>query len=115
MNGWGLLDRYEQDPEAGLAELRAIVASDRGGPAELFALSELSFLYADKSGKKPHYLAAAVYAYAFLLPKRVEDTPRAIDPRMRLTADLYNRAITEAFKGRTGYVELGRASCRERV
>src|SRR6266404_8033297 len=61
VNGWGLLDRYEKDPEAGLAELRAIVASDRGGPAELFALSELSFLYADKSGKKPHYLAAAVY------------------------------------------------------
>jgi pimeloyl-ACP methyl ester carboxylesterase len=106
VNGWGLLGTYEKDPESGIAALREIVTSGRGGSTELFALSELSFLYADKSGKKPHYLAAAVYAYAYLLPKRAEDAPRAIDPRTRLAADLYNRAITEAFKGRAGTVEL---------
>lgn len=106
VNGWGLLDRYEKDPVAALAELRAIVTGGRGGSAELFALSELSFLYAEKAKSKPHYLAAAVYAYAFLLPKHAEDAPRAVDPRVRLAADLYNRAITQAFKGPKGTVEL---------
>jgi pimeloyl-ACP methyl ester carboxylesterase len=106
VSGWGLLDRYEKDPEAALSELRAVVTSGRGGGSELFALSELSFLYAEKSKEKPYYLAATVYAYAFLLPKDPEDAPRAIDPRVRLAADLYNRALTQAFKGPRGTVEL---------
>ncbi len=106
VNGWGLLDRYEKEPTAALAELRKIVVDGRGGSAELFALSELSFLYAEHSQQKSHYLAAAVYAYAFLLPKRADDAPRPIDPRVRLAADLYNRAITQAFKGPSGTVEL---------
>jgi hypothetical protein len=106
VNGWGLLDRYEKEPAAVLAELRAIVTSGRGGGSELFALSELSFLHAEKSKERPHYLAAAVYAYAFLIPRRAEDAPRAIDPRVRIAADLYNRAITQAFKGPAGTVEL---------
>ena len=105
-NGWGLLDRYAKEPTAALSELREIVVSGRGGGDELFALSELSFLYAEKSKEKPHYLAAAVYAYAFLIPRHPEDLPRAIDPRVRLAADLYNRAITQAFKGPSGTVEL---------
>ena len=105
-NGWGLLDRYAKEPAAALSELREIVVSGRGGGDELFALSELSFLYAEKSKEKPHYLAAAVYAYAFLIPRHPEDLPRAIDPRVRLAADLYNRAITQAFKGPSGTVEL---------
>jgi len=106
VNGWGLLDRYEKDPAGALVELRAIATSGRGGNAELFALSELSFLYAEKAKEKPYYLAAAVYAYGFLVRERPEDAPRAVDPRVRLAADLYNRAITQAFKGPKGTVEL---------
>ena len=34
----------------------------------LFTLSELSFYHAKESGKRPYYLAAAVYAYAYLFP-----------------------------------------------
>lgn len=98
VNAWGLLGRFDDQPEAALAELREIVISGRGGSAELFALGELSFLHADDTGKKPYYLAAAVYTYAFLVPKQPEDHPGALDPRTRLAADLYNRALTTAFE-----------------
>ena len=51
----------------GLAELH-------GGlrPADdddrLFALAELSFLHADRTGDRAHFLASAVYAWALLFP-----------------------------------------------
>ncbi len=106
VNGWGLLDLYEKDPAAALTELRAIVTSGRGGSSELFALAELSFLHAETVKAKPYYFATAVYAYAFLTPEHAEDAPRAVDPRVRLAADLYNRAITQAFKGPHGTVDL---------
>ena len=73
VNEWGLLDHFDDDPEAVLEELRGIVTSGRGGSRELFALAELSFLHAKETGKKPYHLAAAVYAYAFLFPARTED------------------------------------------
>jgi pimeloyl-ACP methyl ester carboxylesterase len=91
----------------------------------LFALAELSFLHAEqrkqrhtvqwqqcrarkgmvcppeptrgeKEKDRAWYLAAAVYAYAFLFP----DDPRnasldPADPRLRLAYDLYNRGLAE--------------------
>src|SRR5258705_8713917 len=61
----GVATRFEDEPEAVLAELRGTgvgLSRDR-----LFALAELSFAHADKAKKREYYLAAAVYAYAFLL------------------------------------------------
>lgn len=90
----------------------------------LFALAELSFLHAEQHKPRPtedyqclafkgrpcpqeqrprdnrqvrsYYLAAAVYAYAFLFP---EDQQNALldpaDPRLRLAYDLYNRGLAE--------------------
>ncbi len=91
----------------------------------LFALAELSFLHAEQrqgrragqgqqcltqKGKicwpgdelkeadtdRAYYLAAAVYAYAFLFPDDPADAPRdPADPRLRLAYDLYNRGLAE--------------------
>jgi pimeloyl-ACP methyl ester carboxylesterase len=91
----GLAQRFQNDPEAALATLRGSgedLSRDR-----LFALAELSFVHAEDTHKPEYYLAAAVYAYAFLLPS--DGTERSaplspIDPRLRLAADLYNLGLT---------------------
>jgi hypothetical protein len=88
----GLATRFEDDPEAVLTELRGTgvgLSRDR-----LFALAELSFAHADKEKKREYYLAAAVYAYAFLLPDAPAGDANPIDPRMRLAADFYNLGVT---------------------
>ena len=90
-------EQFKGEPEAALAHLRGDVIAGRGGPDEIFALAELSFLHADKSGKRSHYLAAAVYAWAFLFPEGGAGPPDPFDPRLRLAADLYNRGITSGF------------------
>jgi hypothetical protein len=88
----GLAERFEEDPETVLSELR--------GPGldlnrdRLSALAELSFAYADKSHRHEYYLAAAVYAYAYLVPEDKAKAPKPIDPRNRLAADLYNLGLT---------------------
>lgn len=122
-----LLAQFEDDPAAALAALHARLLSttdDNQLNNRLFALAELSFLYAENQSpqptqdyqclaykgrpcpqeqlpretKQPHayYLAAAVYAYAFLFPDDPQSTPLdPADPRLRLAYDLYNRGLTE--------------------
>ncbi len=87
-----LSERFDQDPQRILVELN----SGLGRPDErdrLFALSELSFGYAEESGNQSYYLASATYAYAFLFPPHHTDAPGQYDPRLRLAVDLYNRGI----------------------
>jgi pimeloyl-ACP methyl ester carboxylesterase len=87
-----LSQRYKSEPEAVLAELNAGL----GKPDErdrLFALSELSFAYAETSHDQSYFLSSAVYAYAFLFPTDPADAPGSYDPRLRLALDLYNRGI----------------------
>ena len=62
-----------------------------------FALAELSFLHAAKSGDRSYFLAAAVYGYAFLFPQDPGASPNPFDPRFRTAVDLYNRGITGGF------------------
>jgi hypothetical protein len=91
-----LTERFNEDNEAAIGELRKTIQqkgsvdrlSDR-----LFALSELSFYFADQSGKKEYYLASAVYAYAYLFPEDGAPPPDPLDPRRRLAADLYNLGL----------------------
>ena len=85
-----LSERFKSDQPTVLAELN----SGLGKPDErdrLFALSELSFKYAEESGNQSYYLASAAYAYAFLFPANPADAPGPYDPRLRLAVDLYNR------------------------
>src|SRR6185436_10203162 len=44
-----------------------------------------------------HYLAATLYTYAFLFPEDAAQRPDGLDPRTRMAADLYNRAVARAF------------------
>jgi Alpha/beta hydrolase family len=99
-----LLERFKADPEATLSALRRILAQPSGEERvedHLFALSELSFLHAEESGRTEHYLAAAVYAYAFLFPEKGKQ-PDALDPRVRVAADLYNLGWTKGLAAPDG-------------
>ena len=87
----GLAARYDADPVATLAALRGTgrdLSQDR-----LFALAELSFLYAEQAGDPAYYLAAAVYAYAFMMDRKAS-IGAALDPRARLAADIYNLGVS---------------------
>jgi hypothetical protein len=96
-----LTERFKSDPPAVLAELN----SGLGKPDErdrLFALSELSFAYAENSGNQSYYLASAAYAYAFLFSTNPADAPGPYDPRLTLAVDLYNRGISQGLETKDG-------------
>ncbi|MGH7788644.1 MAG: esterase/lipase family protein [Candidatus Binatia bacterium] len=94
---WDLYDEFDDDPKAALAQLYQVVIDGRGTPNDLFALAELSFLYAEQSGERSYYLAAAVEAWAYVFPHGAAEPPSLYDPRARVACDLYNRALTRAF------------------
>ena len=98
----GFTETFRKKPDEVLAALHKAVVEDTEGPDGVFALAELSYFHAERSHtsraerwqRLGHYLASAVYAYAFLFPERVEDVPNRFDPRVRIAADLYNRGVT---------------------
>jgi pimeloyl-ACP methyl ester carboxylesterase len=92
------LSEYFQDyPDAAIAILYRMVAAGKSSPDTLFALAEMSFHRAEETGQHAYFLAAAVYAYAFLFPEDAKQRPSAFDPRFRTACDLYNRSLTSAF------------------
>ena len=101
LHRFNLRDRFKREPDAALTELHAGLGTE-GGENRLFALAELSYLHAEHARTRSHYLAAAVYAYAFLFPGQGGVAPDPLDPRTRLAADLYNHALTEALLGPDG-------------
>jgi pimeloyl-ACP methyl ester carboxylesterase len=90
-----LYERFDEDPQKALAEMHAGLAA-KGDEDRVFALAELSFVYANDSGERSHYLASAVYAYAYLFPGKDGTPPKGLDPRFRWAADIYNQALTRA-------------------
>jgi hypothetical protein len=99
-----LTDLYEKRPEEALEQLRFGL----GGPDDhrrLFALSELSYGAARRSGDRGEYLAAAMYAYAFLFPKDASLAPSPYTGQIRLALELYNNSIAEALA--TGDTRVG--------
>ena len=64
----------------------------------LFALAELSYLHAERTRARPYYFAVVVYTYAFLFRGAEAPPPDPLDPRTRLAAELYNRALTEGLR-----------------
>lgn len=95
LHGTNLSERFNTDPAATLGILHKTLGrlSEDRLPDRLFALAELSFLYAENSAERSHYLAAAVYAYALLVPDNGQRLD-PLDPRVRLAADIYNRGLT---------------------
>ena len=49
-----------------------------------------------------HFAASALYAYAFLFPEEERGPLDPLDPRSRIAADLYNRALASAFQREPG-------------
>ncbi len=100
-----LYQRFEEDPAKALAELHSDLASE-GDEDLIFALAELSFFHAEQSGDRSYYLAAVVYAYAFLFPGQHGTPPSPIDPRARWAVDIYNQSLTAAAKSADGTYAL---------
>ena len=99
------MERFAADPETTLENLRKILTQPVGEERlrdRLFALSELWFHHAEQTENSEHYLAAAVYAYAFLFP---DDGSHGVDPRDpwgRWAADLYNRGLIRGLASADG-------------
>ncbi|MGH7226706.1 MAG: hypothetical protein ACRELF_26110, partial [Gemmataceae bacterium] len=79
----GLWQFYQSNPETAIALLHRTVAAGQADPDTLFALAEMSFRLAENTGKQPDYLAATVYAFAFLFPDDPKQRPNEFDPRVR--------------------------------
>ena len=92
-----LTERFESDPEGAIVSLHRTITAGKLDPDALFALSELSFRHAEDTGNHAYYLAAAVYAFAFLFPDDPAQRPNGFDPRFRTASDLYNRGLTSGF------------------
>lgn len=89
----GLFEPLAEQPDATLAELHRAMVASGGDAGLLFALAELSFLRGQATGARQHYLAAAVYAWAFLFPDGTGATVGRFDPRLRVASVLYNWAL----------------------
>jgi len=90
-------EAFARDPAATLLDVQARQVRGEGGPDEVFALAELSFLHAEKRDDRRWYRAAALYAWWFLFPDAPTPSPDPFDMRLRVAADLYNRGITSGF------------------
>jgi pimeloyl-ACP methyl ester carboxylesterase len=93
-----LADLHDSSPTDAIAALHTQVVGHPEAWPDLFALAELSYLAARKEASAPRYMAAALYAYAFLFPDGVGDRPSAYDPRFREACDLYNLALSAALE-----------------
>ncbi len=92
-----LEQRYEDDPLGTLAELHAAALEEVHAPG-LFSLAELNYHTAQRLNNRECYLAAAVYAYLYLLPEDPALAPSAYDRRFRWACDIYNRSLELAFR-----------------
>ena len=88
-----LVDLFDDDPEKALEQLHDLAVSGSGGPPQLFAAAEASFLHAQRTGKLPYHLAATLYAWAYLFPEDSSEAPSPFDPRFRLAANMYSARL----------------------
>jgi len=106
-----LLEQYDDAPEQALTALHKAYLGEQSLRHYAFALAELSFLHAEQTHQRAYYLAAALYAYAFLFPDNPGDAISPFDRSFRQACDLYNRALTDALKTVDGQeVQLGSGS-----
>jgi len=98
LRSYDLLAAFADEPDSALAKLHAAALAEGFPQDALFALAELSFLRAQQTELQAGYAAAVIYSYAMLFPGEGHDPLDEIDPRERIAADLYNRALTLAFR-----------------
>ncbi|WP_010508341.1 esterase/lipase family protein [Komagataeibacter europaeus] len=92
----GLLAAWRADPDRAIATLRTQAAGRDDEGDVLFALAELSYRQGLRHHHAQDFLAAAVYAYAFLQPGQAGG-PSPYDGRFRQACDLYNLGLAAAF------------------
>jgi hypothetical protein len=92
------METFQDDPDAALARLHTIAQSQDFPSDALSALAELSFKRAGDRSDEAWYAASAIYAYALLFPEDGRSPLDKLDPRQRVAADLYNRALALAFR-----------------
>ena len=98
---------FDRDPEKALEQLHDLAVSGSGGPPHLFAAAEAAFLHAERTGKRSYYLAATLYAWAYLFPEDPTEAPSPFDPRFQLATTIYNRGLTSALdRGEDGQIAL---------
>ena len=103
LNRLNLSDSFDDDPDKALADLRSLALLTKESKL-YYALAELSFLHAEKTKDRSWYLASALYAWSYLFGG---DPPNPFEPRLRISADLYNRALTKGLATDDGkYVDL---------
>ncbi|MBW2295434.1 MAG: alpha/beta fold hydrolase [Deltaproteobacteria bacterium] len=107
----GADEHYRKDPEEVLSVLhdtfvRFATRESLEAQDALVSLAEISFHHASKTDDPKYFLSAVAYAWAYLFPPREDLRAHAIDPRLRLAIDLYNRGLSRAFtdKNSTGIV-----------
>jgi hypothetical protein len=101
LNRSGLAEKFKSEPAQVITTIHnglpMVKPADR-----LFALGELSFLHASKSGDTSYFLSAAIYAYAYLFPEDTSTAPDPFDPRFRLAVELYNEGVARGFRSEDG-------------
>ncbi len=106
LNRTGLAEQFKSDPAAVISTLHKGTLTATNSDF-IFALAELSFLHATRSGDRSYFLASAVYAYAAIFPKNEKDALDPFDPRLRNAVDLYNQGLAQGFHQKeTGRVLL---------
>ena len=112
VNRAGLAEAYQDVPADAIADLHQRISTQRDSNL-LFALAELSFQHGERSGEGAYFFGAATYAYAFLFPEQLSDTPDPFDPRFRTAVDIYNQGIIRGFTARpSGIIGLKSGSFR---
>ena len=95
-----LLPLWKNAPAQALAVLRASTQAQFYTPDlqdQLFALAELNYLMARQNADRPAFMAAALYAYAYLNPDGPDSTkPNPYDVHFRQACDIYMFGLTEA-------------------
>jgi pimeloyl-ACP methyl ester carboxylesterase len=91
----GLNEKFTADPEQTLRDLHERFIQERRRVG-MFVMAELSYLTAQRSGHRDHFLAAAVYAYLYLFDKTDPVPADPFSPSFRAACDLYNRALAQA-------------------
>ncbi|MCW8800774.1 MAG: hypothetical protein OQK71_07610, partial [Desulfobacter sp.] len=93
---------FRESPGDTLEKLHTIACTDSRREL-LFALSELSYNYAGRTGNvhggvarsREYYLASAVYAYFFLFETSNYAPPGPYDRKLRFACDLYNASLSK--------------------
>ena len=107
---FNLVQAFNEDPARVLSMLHQEAENDYRNDL-LFALAELNYFvgmrHRQQIGQaRPHFLAAAIYAYLYLLGKDWLEPPNPFERRFRIACDLYNNGLAEALAEASGNLQL---------